>query len=92
MGAYAGIPATEIPIALQAFDGFFPIPGGWLVTAGQTCVRQVKMVPSYYKGLGVHHRRQTYDLNKGLVGLKSSGYTSSDLASWNNCAVAFLMS
>lgn len=90
MSTYSGVPEDEIPVALEAFDRFYPLPGGWLVTLGNTCVRQVKMVPTYFKGLGAHHRRQTYDLKNGFGDLKSSGYTANDLAKWNNSAVEFL--
>lgn len=89
MSEYSGIPVGEIPTALQAYDRFFPT-GGWFVTPGWTCARRIKMMPTYFHGLGVHHRRQTYEYSNDLEGLNSSGYTRADLARWNNCAVAFL--
>ncbi|MFB8000464.1 hypothetical protein ACFC4G_47990 [Streptomyces sp. NPDC056002] len=91
MSRYSGIPADEIPMALEAFDRFFPIPGGWFVTAGRTDVRMVKMVPWIFQGIGAHHRRVQYGLSD-LSGLNPSApYTLGDLAKRINCAVDFLL-
>lgn len=91
MSRYSGIPDDEIPVALEAFDRFFPIPGGWFVTAGRTDVRMVKMVPWIFQGIGAHHRRVQYELSD-LSGLNPSApYTLSDLAKRINCAVDFLL-
>ncbi|MCT9112994.1 hypothetical protein N4G69_47015 [Streptomyces mirabilis] len=91
MSKYSGIPDDEIPVALEAFDRFFPIPGGWFVTAGRTDVRMVKMVPWIFQGIGAHHRRVQYELSD-LSGLNPSApYTVSDLAKRINCAVDFLL-
>ncbi|MET8165706.1 hypothetical protein ABZT34_15855 [Streptomyces sp. NPDC005329] len=91
MSKYSGIPDDEIPAALEAFDRFFPIPGGWFVTAGRTDVRMVKMVPWIFQGIGAHHRRVQYELSD-LSGLNPSApYTVSDLAKRINCAVDFLL-
>lgn len=87
-GEYAGIPAAEVLVALEAFDHFFPVDG-WLVTAGNTAVHQVKMSPVYFKGIGAHHRRAQYNL-KDYPALKAPGYTSNDLANWNNVVYAWL--
>lgn len=88
MAARCGIPTAEIPVALQAFDRFFP-SGGWLVAPGWTCARRVKMMPTYFQGVGVYHRRLLYGWNE-LYEVKSSGYTGQDMARWNNAAVEFL--
>ncbi|MEV6105166.1 hypothetical protein AB0M28_10695 [Streptomyces sp. NPDC051940] len=91
MSTYSGIPDDEIPVALEAFDRFFPIPGGWFVTAGRTDVRMVKMVPWIFQGIGAHHRRVQYGLSD-LSGLNPSApYTLSDLGKRINCAVDFLL-
>ncbi|MEU0412101.1 hypothetical protein ABZ307_30360 [Streptomyces griseorubiginosus] len=91
MSRYSGIPDDEIPVALEAFDRFFPIPGGWFVTAGRTDVRMVKMVPWIFQGIGAHHRRVQYGLSD-LSGLNpSEPYTLSDLGKRINCAVDFLL-
>ncbi|MFE9993478.1 hypothetical protein [Streptomyces avermitilis] len=94
MSKYSGIPADEIPTALEAFDRFFPISGGWFISAGATDVRMVKMVPLIFQGIGAHHRRVQYSLNKesGLSALNpSSRYTLSDLVKRINCTVDFLL-
>ncbi|MFI5534606.1 hypothetical protein ACIA8O_39335 [Kitasatospora sp. NPDC051853] len=94
MSKYSGIPADEIPIALEAFDHFFPISSGWFVTAGATDVRMVKLVPLIFQGLGAHHRRLQYDLidQPNLSALNpSSWYTLNDLHKRIGCAVDFLL-
>ncbi|MFH8563050.1 hypothetical protein [Streptomyces sp. NPDC017988] len=91
MSRYSGLPDDEIPVALEAFDRFFPIPGGWFVTAGRTDVRMVKMVPWIFQGIGAHHRRVQYG-QSDLSGLDPSApYTLSDLGKRINCAVDFLL-
>jgi hypothetical protein len=89
MSGTSGIPANEIPTALETFDRLFPTPEGWLTTPGWTSARRVKMVPTYFQGIGVYHRRLAYDWGD-LSELKSSGYTAQDMATWNNAAVSFL--
>ena len=85
--ATSGVPLEEVPTALEAFDRFFP--NEWLVAPGHTCARRVKMVPTYFHGIGVYHRRLAYGWeNIGQAG--SSGYTTNDMATWNNAAVEFL--
>jgi len=92
MAEYSGIPVEEIPTALQAFDKFFPVQGGWFVTPGYTCATRAKMTPAFFHGIGAHHRRQEYELKEGFRALSSSGYTENDLNKWNNCTVAYLRS
>lgn len=90
MSKYSGIPAGEIPTALEAFDRFFPIQDGWFVTAGTTDVRMVKLVPWIFQGIGAHHRRVQYG-QPDLSALNlSSWFTLPDLAKRINCAVDFL--
>lgn len=92
MSAYSGIPADEIPTALEAFDRFFPVPAGWFVTAGRTDMHMVKMVPAVFQGIGAHHRRAQYDLGDSISALNaSSQYTHSDLAKRINGTVEFLL-
>lgn len=82
MDVYSGIPADVIPTALESFDRFIPIPGGWFTTAGATDVRMVKLVPLILQRLGAHHRRVQYGLidQPDLTALNpSSWYTLSDL-------------
>lgn len=90
MATYSGVPAAEVPVALEAFDRFFPTPNGWFDSPGWTYARRLKLMPMYFHGLGTYHRRSQYKLTKGLSGLNCRGYTISDLATWNNAAVDFL--
>ncbi|MFI2380482.1 hypothetical protein ACH5AO_36425 [Streptomyces sp. NPDC018964] len=92
MAQYSGIPAGEIPTALEAFDRFFPIAGGWLTTPGSTDIHMLKMVPFIFQGIGAHQRRIQYNLVGNLSALKPSApYTIPDLARRISCAVDFLL-
>jgi hypothetical protein len=94
MADYSGIHVDEIPTALEAFDRFFPNPGGWFTTPGRTDMRMLKMVPWIFQGIGAHHRRVQYRLGgqPNLNALNpSSPYTLSDLGKRINCAVDFLL-
>ncbi|MEU9083422.1 hypothetical protein [Streptomyces sp. NPDC048357] len=92
MAEYSGIPAEEIPTALEAFDRFFPIPNGWLTTPGSTDIHMLKMVPLIFQGIGAHQRRIQYNLVDSLSELQPSApYTASDLAKRIRCAVDFLL-
>ncbi|MFG2715323.1 hypothetical protein ACGFX2_32895 [Streptomyces goshikiensis] len=92
MAEYSGIPAEEIPTALEAFDRFFPIPSGWLTTPGNTDIHLLKMVPLIFQGVGAHHRRIQYNLVDNLSELQPSApYTASDLAKRIRCTVDFLL-
>lgn len=90
MGALSGVPTVEVPTALEAFDRFFPNSAGWFVTPGWTQARRLKMMPVHFHGVGVHHRRAVFKWDSELSQVEGSGYTRSDLARWNNAAVAFL--
>ncbi|MBT2388001.1 hypothetical protein J7E87_00840 [Streptomyces sp. ISL-1] len=93
MSRYSGIPASEIPTALEAFDRFFPVPNGWFVTPGPTDIHMLKMVPMVFQGIGAHHRRVQYSLGDNLSTLNPSAqYMLSDLGKRINCAVDFLLS
>jgi len=93
MSRYAGIPANEIPTALEAFDRFFPVPNEWLVTPGWTDIHLLKMVPMVFQGIGAHHRRVQYNLVDNMSALSPRApHTISDLAKRINCAVEFLLS
>ncbi|MCC5481200.1 hypothetical protein [Streptomyces barringtoniae] len=72
MAAYSGIPADEIPTALEAFDRFFPIPNGWFTTPGWTDIHLLKMVPMTFQGIGAHQRRIQYTLADNVSALKPS--------------------
>lgn len=92
MSTYSGIPADEIPTALEAFDKFFPTATGWFTTPGPTDITLLKMTPYVFQGIGAHHRRVEYGLGTEIVGLKTSAmYTHQDLAGRINCAVEFML-
>lgn len=92
MAEYSGIPADEIPTALEAFDRFFPISNGWLTTPGHTDIHMLKMVPLIFQGIGAHQRRIQYNLVDSLSALQPSApYTVPDLAKRISCAVNFLL-
>lgn len=94
MAKYSGIPAAEIPTALEAFDRFFPIPNGWFTTPGWTDMHVLKMVPWIFQGVGAHHRRGQYGLGEqpSILALNpSSPHTPTDLAKRIGCAVDFLL-
>ncbi len=93
MAKYSGIPADEIPTALEAFDRFFPITNGWLTTPGNTDIHMLKMVPWIFQGIGAHQRRIQYNLVDNLSALRPTGalYTIPDLAKRISCAVDFLL-
>lgn len=89
MATCSGIPEREVPTALQAFDKFFPLANGWFRTVGWSSVKQLVLMPTAFKGLGAHYRREQYE-EKDFRRLAPSGYSANDLASWNNHAVEFL--
>ncbi|MFJ5281730.1 MULTISPECIES: hypothetical protein [Streptomyces] len=92
MAEYSGIPADEIPTALEAFDRFFPSPNGWFTTPGWTDIHLLKMVPLIFQGIGAHQRRIQYNLADDVSALNPSApYTLSDLGKRINCAVDFLL-
>lgn len=92
MSKHSGIPADEIPTALEAFDQFFPVPNGWFAKAGATDVCMVRLVPLVFQGIGAHRRREQYELGDRLDGLEpASRYTEDDLAKRINCTVDFLL-
>lgn len=81
MSQYSGIPVEEVPQALRAFNKFFPFGDTWFADAGMSDIRTIKMMPMVFQGIGVHHRRQQYNLTK-FSGIGGSGYTVTNLARW----------
>jgi hypothetical protein len=90
MSKYCGIPASEIPTALDAFDRFFPISqSSWWSTSQYHGMQILKLVPMVFQGIGAHSRRQEYEL-ADYTSFDGAPYTASNLARWNNCTVEFL--
>ncbi|MUK01321.1 hypothetical protein GM708_04910 [Vibrio cholerae] len=87
MSKYSGIPTSEIPIALQAFDRFFP-GVEWFATPGNTSMHILKMTPWLFQGIGAHHRRAQYEIT-AFSELKSDGYTAGDLSKRINSLVEY---
>lgn len=86
----SGVPAGEVPRALEAFDVFFPT-GGWLTDIGPSDCRVVKMLPQSIRGLGAIHRRMKYGVDSyDELGYKD--YTANDLAKWHNSLVNLIAS
>jgi hypothetical protein len=53
-----GIPVSEIPIAIQLLDIFFPIEKGWFLQAEKVCF--IKGIPAYIRGAGCFLRTDIY--------------------------------
>jgi hypothetical protein len=85
----SGVPAKEVPTALEAFDRFFPNVD-WFISPGATDAQRIKMMPISFHGLGVNRRRVLYGWNKRLSQVDGAAYTKRDLVKWNNAAVSFL--
>lgn len=62
LSEHTGVPVDEMPTALDAFDKFFPSPGGWFADVRNTNLRIVKMVPCYFQGLGAYLRLKRYSV------------------------------
>jgi hypothetical protein len=85
-----GIPATEIPSALQAFDLMFPTSTGWLRNVTNTAYSLITMVPASFQGLGAWHRLlRSGHSEYPQLGL-SGHYTTQDLARRHNQFVRLL--
>jgi len=91
MALRTGIPVDEIPLALQAYDAFFPTTGTWFSdTSPKACIRKLKMFPVPFMGLGAFYRRRIYGVKEFNDLSLSGGYTVKDLVNWNNAAVKVL--
>jgi hypothetical protein len=88
MSTYSGIPVDEIPNALSAYDHFFPIQSGWLVTPGNyTNAVRVMNFPMAFHGIGAHHRRQQYGFETFSALPTGRLHTTTDLGKWVNNSV-----
>ncbi|MEV7395688.1 hypothetical protein [Aeromicrobium sp. NPDC092404] len=89
MSKYSGIPAAEIPIALEAFDHFFPW-AGWFTSLGSAPIRWLKLTPFLFQGIGAHHRRSQYSTPE-LSNLSLGDFGTHLLGSRINTTVDFLL-
>jgi hypothetical protein len=93
MSEYSGVPVTEIPEALRAFDEFFPFGGqNWLTTIGSTSIAMTRLTPMAFEGIGAHHRLQQYNSQAGYSLFSAGDFTEGDLVRWNNHLVEVLRS
>ena len=51
LAAETGVPVEDVPIALSAFDEFFPMEGGWLAEPQGSSRRVVKLMPAALRAL-----------------------------------------
>lgn len=89
-----GIPVSEIPNAIKAYETLFPTPTGWFIKASDTSrIAQMKMFPVPFRGIGVNYRRYFYCKESNLEEMRSlltGTHTYDDLIKWNNLEVDIL--
>lgn len=66
-----GVPASEIPLALSAFDKLFPTPGGWFREPVNDSRRVLILMPASMRGIGAVRRKT----RKKVGHYKDLGYT-----------------
>ena len=84
-----GVPASEIPAALSAFDKLFPTTGGWFREPENDSRKVLILMPAAMRGIGAFRRR----MRKGEENYSNLGYkdeTTSRLA-WDNNTCARLL-
>lgn len=52
-----GVPGSEIPVALSAFDKLFPTPGGWFREPANDSRRVLILMPAAMRGIGAVRRK-----------------------------------
>ncbi len=92
MSSDSGIPIDELPSAMTAFDHFFPVSSSWLANLNGTSLNAVKMVPTYFRGVGCHRRNVIYKWKNVTSNIGLLGFSASIIASWANSSVKFLLS
>lgn len=92
LGEKAGLPATEVPHGLEAYDVLFPTDAGWFKDMSPNShIRLLAMMPVPYHGMGANLRRLRYASDQTYDGISLEGnYTRNDLVRWNNNLVAYL--
>lgn len=91
---HTGIPPSEIPNALGAYEKLFPMERGWFIDLGsRSMVKQIKMMSVPFMGVGANVRRLQYGGSRGFDGIPTGGqFTIKDLSDWNNVVVELLRS
>ncbi len=56
LASQTGVPESEVPTALEAFDRIFGGAGQWIGMLGNTRIRALKLVPTPFRGLGAFQR------------------------------------
>lgn len=86
LGQKAGIPASEVPNALAAYDTLFPTGNGWFKSLQPNSqIRVLMLMPVPYCGIGAHYRQGLYGTEGTFETIPLTGlYTRSDLIKWNN--------
>jgi len=91
MSTHSGIPADEIPVALKAFDRFFPRSGGWIRTPKCGDLRMLIMFPMVFQGIGAAHRFVRYEHRDSRPELEAGSLLKNNhLAKWFRCTYEFL--
>ncbi len=84
-----GVPVTDVPLALSAFDEIFPTPGGWFREPAGDARRVLILMPAAMRGIGAHRRR----VQNGVEHYKDLKYgqtTTERMAGDNNAIVRLL--
>lgn len=85
------VPADEIYPALYAFDMFFPVAKKWHRSIYRDDpVHAVLLVPTYFRGLGVHYRTSKYGWSKNLREGPLENGVADVLRVWGNSSVEYL--
>lgn len=88
---YTGVPASEIPNALDAYEKLFPMESGWFVDVPNSRIETIKMTSVPFMGVGANVRRLAYADSKDFEKIPTGGqFTVADLKKWNNVAVELL--
>jgi hypothetical protein len=85
-----GIPVSDIPTAMRAFDLLFPTPNGWLRGVANTSYSLITMVPAPFQGLGAWQRLLRSGLDEYPQLELSGQYTTQDLIRRHNQLVSLL--
>ena len=85
-----GMTPKAVDAAMGIFDSLFPIPDGWFINIQGT--KLLKLFPCQFRGIGARYRcaRLGASEPKEAFGSLPYQYLVSNLARWNNSAVALL--